>query len=314
MNVIQISYSSPFQFEQHAHSQVLAIGEFDGLHLGHQQVIQRAMERANKLHIPCAIMTFHPHPREVLGQVKYAQYLTPLEDKLALFSEMGIDCAYVVTFDKRFSQISPDQFVRELLVYMNVNSVVVGFDFSFGHLGKGNPDTLCELAHGLFTVEVVRPFHMNGNKVSSTLIRESLDVGHMEKANQLLGRHYQITGKVIQGEGRGRKLGFPTANIQPSGPYVIPANGVYAIKVKFGDEGYSGIMNIGTKPTFTNLTEPVLEAHIFDFDESIYGQHLTIEFVAYIRSERKFSSANELVEQIHQDIEQSKHYLLLNKF
>lgn len=286
--------------------QVLAIGDFDGLHLGHREVIRRAVETAERLRLPAAIMTFHPHPREVLGQSKYVRHITPLREKLELFAQAGVDVAYIMNFDKSFSQISPSQFVEELLVKLKVSTVVVGFDFRFGHNVGGDPDILCELAAGRFAVEVVRPYHMDGVKVSSTLIRDHLERGDVARVEHLLGRRYSISGKVVHGAARGRQIGFPTANIELDGPYVVPMNGVYAIRLEWSGQAYYGVMNIGTKPTFEDAAQRSLEAHLFDFGHTIYGESVRLELLSYIRPERKFASIDELVAQIGNDVATAK--------
>ncbi|MCR8630764.1 bifunctional riboflavin kinase/FAD synthetase [Paenibacillus radicis (ex Xue et al. 2023)] len=287
--------------------QVLAIGDFDGVHLGHQEVIKRAIHTAEGLHIPASIMTFHPHPRQVLGQCKYVQLLTPVEEKKRLMEASGVNNMYIVSFNNELMKVSPSDFVENMLIPMKVNTVIVGFDFTFGYLGAGTPDTLCELAQGRFAVEVIRPFHQNGSKVSSTLVREHLLSGNLERANALLGRPYSLNGIVVHGDGRGKTIGFPTANIDLLDPFLIPALGVYAVRVTVDGQIYNSVMNVGKKPTFeTNLEQPTLEAHLFEFSQSIYGNQVTVDFISYLRPERKFSGVAELIAQIQRDAEQAK--------
>ncbi|WP_282941885.1 bifunctional riboflavin kinase/FAD synthetase [Paenibacillus sp. RC67] len=294
--------------------QVLAIGEFDGIHLGHQEVIRRALQTAQRMHIPASIMTFHPHPKEVLGQQKYTQLLTPSKQKEQVLSEMGLDKSYLIAFDSDFMKVTPEEFVENMLIPMNVNTVIVGFDFTFGFRGAGTPDTLCELAAGRFAVEVIRPFQLNGCKVSSTLVRECLQNAKLEEANRLLGRPYTITGTVVTGDGRGRTIGFPTANIEMSESFVIPALGVYAVKVTVDGEVYNAVMNVGKKPTFVeDLEKPTLEAHLFDFSRSIYGSAVSVEFITFLRPERKFGSVDELVTQIRTDADKARTILTQNE-
>ncbi|WNR46691.1 bifunctional riboflavin kinase/FAD synthetase [Paenibacillus roseipurpureus] len=292
--------------------QVVAIGDFDGVHLGHQEVIGRALRRANHLGLDAAIMTFNPHPRAVMGQDKYNELLTPLMKKMEIFKNMGVNHAYVVTFDASLMRLSPEQFVDGVLDRLGVDSVICGFDFTFGFQGRGTPDSLCELSHGKFSVEVVRPFHMNGDKVSSTRIREALQQGELDTVTRLLGRPYSISGIVVDGAKRGRTLGFPTANLQLDEPYVSPTHGVYAIKAHVRGEIYQGVMNIGIKPTFdTGELKPSFEAHLFEFSEQIYGELVTVELIAFLRPERKFASLDELVTQIKMDAEAAKQQLSL---
>ncbi|MCD1257771.1 bifunctional riboflavin kinase/FAD synthetase [Paenibacillus athensensis] len=308
MDIIPLSYPVDWSaVSAGGDKQVLAIGDFDGVHLGHREVIGRALRTAGHQGLPAAIMTFHPHPRSVMGQDKYDNLLTPLESKMELFRSLGISRTYVVTFDDSLMHVSPQQFVDEVLVPLGVESVVVGFDFTFGYQGKGNPDSLCELAHGKFAVEVVRPYYMDGAKVSSTSVREALQQGDVPAASRLLGRPYSLSGKVVGGFQRGRTIGFPTANLDPIACSVVPANGVYAIKAHVQGRMYKGVMNIGVKPTFeTGELKRTLEAHLFDFAGDIYGETVKVELIAYLREERKFGSIDELVAQIRRDAEASK--------
>lgn len=292
--------------------QVVAIGDFDGVHLGHQEVIGRALHTAKSLGLDAAIMTFYPHPRAVMGQDKYVDLLTPLKRKMEIFESMGVNHTYIVTFDASLMRLSPEQFVDQVLDRLGVDSVICGFDFTFGFQGKGTPDSLCELSHGKFSVEVVRPFHMNGEKVSSTRIREALQLGDIDTVTRLLGRPYSVSGVVVDGAKRGRTIGFPTANLQLEEPYVSPMNGVYAIKATVRGEVYEGVMNIGIKPTFeTGELKPSFEAHLFEFSEQIYGDTVTVELISFLRPERKFSSIDELVTQIKLDAEEAKEQLKL---
>lgn len=311
MQTIQLTYPvTESDGSEALNPQVLAIGEFDGVHLGHQEVIKRAVATAGRLRIPASVMTFHPHPKEVLGQQKYAELLTPIEFKKSVLSQMGVDTMYLVAFNSDLMKVSPEQFVEQMLIPMKVNTVIVGFDFTFGYRGAGTPDTLCGLAKGRFAVEIIRPYHQDGVKVSSTLVREHLNEARIEKANALLDRPYTVNGTVVTGDGRGSTIGFPTANIQLSESFVIPALGVYAVKVTVDGETYNAVMNVGKKPTFVDhLDRPTLEAHLFDFSRKIYGSPVTVQFVSYIRPERKFGSVDELIAQIRRDADQARSIL-----
>ncbi|MEO3945053.1 bifunctional riboflavin kinase/FAD synthetase [Gorillibacterium sp. CAU 1737] len=307
MHVIELNHPyQPTQELAHSPGLVLAIGDFDGVHQGHREVIRRAISRAAERKLASAVMTFHPHPREVLGREMYRHILTPLPDKLRLMEELGLTYTFLVKFDQAFSQLTPEEFVEQVLVKLNLDTVVVGFDFRFGRGGAGTPDSLATLAHGRFAVEVVRPFQSDGQKVSSTLIRESLTEGQLEQANRLLERPYSISGEVVTGAGRGRTIGFPTANIQPAHKYVIPANGVYVVTAETDSGTYGGVMNIGVKPTFHVDEGRTLEAHLFDYTGSLYGEKLRVHFHAMLRPEKKFSSAEELIAQIKLDAEEAK--------
>jgi riboflavin kinase/FMN adenylyltransferase len=289
--------------------QVMAIGDFDGVHLGHRKVIGRAVEMARQEHLTAAVMTFHPHPREILGSPAYAHCLTPVHDKMNLFSELGVEVAYVVAFDHALSRVTPDMFVRHMLDPMNIRTVVVGFDFTFGRGGAGNADTLRQLCEPRIRVDVIPPHMLDGRKVSSTLIREQLAEGRVDLAARYLGEPYTLKGLVERGEGRGRTIGFPTANLHLTAPYVLPRTGVYAVRAVVGESCHNGVMNIGVKPTFGERDAPTIEVHLFDFSGDLYGRSMQVQLIGYLRPERRFSSAGELVEQIRRDADEARHLL-----
>jgi riboflavin kinase/FMN adenylyltransferase len=310
LQIIELTYPFIVPIERHAKLQVMALGDFDGIHLGHQEVISRTLAIADEYGLPASIMTFHPHPRVVLGQAKYEQSLTPLEDKMALFVEMGIQFVYLINFTELFAKIKPDEFVKTVLLPIGLHTIVVGFDYKYGYEGKGTPERLQETGRNEFEVEIIPPYHRNGEKVSSTTIRDYLTNGQVEQANQLLGYNYRLRGEVVTGDGRGRTIGFPTANIAPSADYVLPGKGVYAVRCSVHNKTYNAVMNIGTKPTFTaNEVKITLEAHMFDFNASIYGEKIEVAFVQFIRHERKFTGVDELIKQIHQDAETAQKIL-----
>lgn len=305
MEIIRLTY--PFAEPLRSEKQVLAIGYFDGVHTGHQEVLQKAVTLARREGIAASVMTFDPHPREVLSQVKHPYYITPLEEKLQQFADCGLDRCYVLTFNKALSQLQPEQFTEQILIALQVDTAVVGFNFTYGHLGRGNVDSLREQGGLRMKVQVIRPYLKDGIKVSSTLIREMLHQGSVERVNELLGRPYSLTGTVVHGMGRGRTIGIPTANIEPNNRFVIPGNGVYAVKVQVGAEWLDGVMNIGVKPTFEDDPEGrTMEVHLLQFDRMIYDQTVRVSFHGFIREERRFSSVDELVKQIRSDIETAK--------
>lgn len=310
MQIHHLSVHSLPQASSPEQPQWMAVGEFDGVHLGHQAVIRRAVEEAAQFELPASVMTFHPHPRSVLGSEHHNQVLTPLKDKLVLLERLGVSRVYVVNFDQHFAELPPEQFVERFLVGLNVQTAVVGFDFTFGHQGTGTPDTLCELAAGRFAVEVVRPFHLDGVKVSSTLIRNHIRNHAPDKAAIMLGRPYSVKGTVVRGVGRGRTIGVPTANLELSDCYLVPGTGVYAVQAMVNGERLAGVMNIGVKPTFAeDGLNRTLEVHLLDYEGSIYGQEMTVEFIGFIRHEKKFASAEELLAQIREDIAKAKKIL-----
>ncbi|MDO3410652.1 bifunctional riboflavin kinase/FAD synthetase [Saccharibacillus sp. CPCC 101409] len=290
--------------------QVMAIGQFDGLHLGHASVIRRAIELGRSSGLPVAVLTFHPHPKDVMGKGDYEGYLTPLRDKEKILAEMGVDYLYVGEFTPEFSKVSPADFVGNVLVPLEVDTAVVGFDFRFGYLGEGTAEAIGPLSGGAIKVETIAPFLLEGEKVGSSGIRAALKTGDAEKAGRWLGRPYRVKGTVVGGDKRGRTIGFPTANVDLSGHYVTPAKGVYAVRFGLGENVLGGVMNVGVKPTFTDgSVKPTFETHLFDFDRSIYGEEVWMDFVRYIRPERKFSGIDELVEQIAKDADEARNIL-----
>jgi riboflavin kinase / FMN adenylyltransferase len=302
-----ISLTHPFVDTPHKPSgkQVIAIGEFDGVHRGHQEVIARAKKSADAAHCQLAIMTFDPHPRKVIGIEGYDQLLAPIPLKMELFEELGVDRTYLVTFNESLMRLTASEFVENILIPLNPDTIIVGFDFRFGHRAGGSVDTLCELSKGRFAVEIVRPYLIEGaeDKISSSAIRTALIEGNIAAANHLLGRTYSIQGEVIHGDARGRTIGFPTANLLLHDSYFVPCHGVYAVRVEINGSSYDGVMNIGVKPTFkTGELKPSVEVHILDFSEDIYGQKMKVQMFDFIRGERKFPSIDELVKQIQADV------------
>src|SRR5690625_2965156 len=211
MKVIHVAYPLELPLVDYdVSSIIIAIGDFDGVHLGHQDVIGQAVRIGQQRGLPVAVMTFHPHPREVLGKLTYSRYLSPLPEKLALIEDLGVDYTFVVQFDDAFSKVSPIDFVQNVLMKLDVHTVVVGFDFTFGNQAEGTVETLKELSDDQMDVTVVKPYQLQGEKISSTLIRELLHLGRLPHYSLYTGRHYRITGRVIHGDGRGQTIGFPT--------------------------------------------------------------------------------------------------------
>ncbi len=288
---------------------VAALGYFDGVHLGHQKVIQTAKAIADENKWQSAVMTFHPHPAVVLGKADRIPAITPLAEKEKAINKLGIDLLYVVRFDEAFSRLSPQQFIEDYIVELSIKHVVAGFDYTYGRFGKGTMATMQTDARGRFDVTTVEKVEKDNEKISSTLIRSMIGSGEVEKLPQYLGRYYEMSGTVITGEKRGRTIGFPTANLSVSSEYVFPKKGVYAVKVKYENRSYNGVLNIGYKPTFhDHLPEPSIEVHILDFDQEIYGERLVIEWRKRLRDEKKFNSAEELIEQIKKDKREAEAY------
>ncbi|RBP06772.1 bifunctional riboflavin kinase/FAD synthetase [Rossellomorea aquimaris] len=292
-------------------SLVLALGYFDGVHRGHQRVIKAAVEKAKELKACSAVMTFDPHPSVVLGHKhKHIHYITPLEEKKEIIEELGVDYLFIVRFTSEFASLIPQDFVDQYIIGLNVLHVVAGFDYSYGRLGKGTMETLPFHSRDMFTSTTISKLTDDDSKVSSTFIRECLKEGGVKKVRELLGRPFKMKGTVIHGDKRGRKIGFPTANIELAYDYLTPKVGVYAVRMKIHDKWFDGVCNIGYKPTFKNPDEYSLsiEVHIFDFHASIYGEEVYIEWYERIRDEQKFSGIEELISQIQKDKDKAIHY------
>jgi riboflavin kinase/FMN adenylyltransferase len=315
MKIIEITYPfDPNSMDMEKLS--LAIGFFDGLHLGHQAVIKRAIQKANEFAITPGVMTFSPHPREVLGRKSFTGYLTPLKEKLYQFEKLGMKRAYIVTFDQSFAQLDKEKFVTDVLLPLQVSAITTGFNFTFGHRGMGTAADLVQLGKGLFDVEIVSPIIMESSAVSSTRTRNALSSGDIHLANELLGRPYRIQGEVVHGDKRGRQIGFPTANIQPDQPYYIPAHGVYVVRAFFKGNFSYGVMNVGVRPTFDqSQVQTKLEVHLFHQSPNLnlYGDMVQVELLHYLRTETKFASVEALIDQIRADEVQAIGWLTKNK-
>ncbi len=289
---------------------VATIGNFDGVHLGHQKVFQRVKEAASLIKGTSVVITFHPHPMVVLAPEREVKLLTPLEDKLRLIETMGIDVTVLIDFNRDFARMEPEDFVKDILLQrLGIVHLLIGQNYRFGRGKKGNTELLRRLGRRYgFKVNVVRNLKINGQTVSSSRIRQLLSWGRVCEAATLLGRAYSIHGTVIKGAGRGAKvLGIPTANI--STPYeIVPREGVYAVKVKIADTLYDAVANIGKNPTF-GLQQQSYEVHIMDFKGNILGKDIRVYFIDRLRGERRFQSPEQLKEQILRDIETARYIL-----
>ncbi|KSU62558.1 bifunctional riboflavin kinase/FMN adenylyltransferase [[Bacillus] enclensis] len=303
MKIITVHHPHSFKKEDFP-PMVLALGYFDGIHKGHQRVIKTAVQSAGDQHLHSAVMTFDPHPSVVLGHKhKHIHFITPLEDKKEIISNLGVDYLFVVRFTSEFASLLPQEFVDQYIINLNVRQVVAGFDYSYGRMGKGTMETLPFHSRERFTSITVPKLTEEEDKISSTLIRNHLKEGNVSKVTTLLDRPYRMKGTVIHGDKRGRKIGFPTANIELTHPYLLPKNGVYAVRMKIHNQWYDGVCNIGFKPTFKNPDDYSLsiEVHLFEFNSSIYGEEVYIEWFERIRDEQKFSGIDELISQIQRD-------------
>jgi len=283
---------------------VVTIGTFDGVHLGHRAIFNKMMHEAVKIDGETVVITFYPHPRIVLGlDSSKLKFINTQEKKINRLEEAGIDHLIIVSFTKQFAGISSYDFIKDFVVEkINPSKLIIGFDHHFGKNRRGSFDQLSELGREFgFSVEQVEEQKINDMPISSTKIRTLLEAGKVSAANMLLGYEYSITGKVVPGNAIGRGIGFPTANIEIADEFkLITANGVYACRVYWMGKSYKGMSNIGYRPTI-NKGELTIEVNIFNFDERIYDQQITISFVERMRDEKKFKDKEALIEQLKVD-------------
>lgn len=286
---------------------VAAIGNFDGLHKGHQKLLVKLKRQSNALNMPSVVILFEPHPKEFFLQQKSPARLLSLREKLELLQQSGIDFVLCLHFDEYLASVPAKEFIESILVHqLKIKKLIVGKDFVFGHQRQGDVDFLKKQgAQWGFSVDVISDCMSQRSKVSSTRIRSAIMSGDFSQAERWLQRPYSISGKVVYGMQRGRQLGFPTANLALK-RRVSPVQGVYAVRVVLPNgERKQGVANVGTRPTFTR-EHCWLEVHLFDWHQSLYGQWLSVEFIEKIRDEQRFSSVTELSAQIQQDVLEAK--------
>ncbi|MGP4040252.1 bifunctional riboflavin kinase/FAD synthetase [Gracilibacillus sp. D59] len=294
---------------------VAAIGFFDGVHKGHQAVIQQAINMASQKDKESAVITFDPHPSVVLQKKKdRVRYITPIDEKIKRIEALGVNRLYIIRFDQSLAKLTPKEFIEHFIVTLNISQLVAGFDFTFGHKGSGNMENIHEFIDNDLEVTTISRLDYQEEKISSTRIRKELKQGNIKQAEVLLGRPYSLTGEVIHGDKRGRTIGYPTANIKIEDYYFLPRIGVYAVEVQVGDKQYYGMANLGYNPTFTDdRRNTKLEVHIFNFDENIYGETIVVYWKKFIRDEEKFSGIDELVAKLKEDEEQSREFFAINE-
>ena len=280
----------------------ITIGSFDGIHLGHKNLFKETVALSAELGVTPLLVSFDPHPRTVLFPEANFKLLTTFEEKLNLLSQLNIENIAIIPFSVNISQLTPDLFVQEYLVdQLRAKGVVIGFNFRFGRKREGDPGFLKTLGEKFgFVVRIVNPVMVDHTPVSSTLIRQTIEKGDIEKANHFLGHYYFLIGKVVKGQGIGKGLGFPTANIEVPKNKLLPPPGVYAVWVYYQNQKFKGAMNIGFRPTF-DQKQLAIEVHILDFNQELYGKQIKVEFVKRVRAEKKFHSVEELKTQITQD-------------
>lgn len=293
------------------HGCVLTIGNFDGVHLGHQRVLDALITEAKKRNQVAAVMVFEPQPQEFFAGDHSPARLTRFRDKYALLAQLGVERLICVNFNKAFAEQSAEHFIEQLLIKrLGVKHLIVGDDFCFGKSRRGNFSML-QAYHDKFHVSDTSSYRLADHRVSSTEIRAALENDDFGKVESMLGRHYAIKGRVVHGEKNGRKFGFPTANVLLK-RLVSPVAGVYAVTVNIKNESYQGVANIGCRPTLNGVRQQ-LEVHIFNFEQDIYGQQIDVVLLKKIRQEHKFETINALTEQINRDSKEARLFFNLNE-
>ena len=285
---------------------IVTVGVFDGLHIGHQAVIRQVLTQTQKIKRASVVLTFDPPPLAFLAPERCPPALTTLPKKIEILGQLGVDAVVFARFDAYLQQMSPDTFVQQVLLQqLRATQVIVGYDWQFGKGRSGNAEALKQLGNRYqFDVTIVGPVQLHSKPVHSTRVREAIAEGSLDIASELLGRRYSIMGKVVEGEGRGRQIGFPTANIDV-GNQMLPPSGVYAVQVKLERDLFDGVLNMGTRPTFGGEKFQI-EAHLFGFEKMIYEKKIEVFFIEKIRAEQRFPNPEMLVGQIRQDVARAK--------
>ena len=293
---------------------VVTIGTFDGVHAGHRKIIDRLVNSAHANNLDSVVLTFFPHPRMVLNKDSEMKLIDTLEEKEKILKKIGVNTLIIHPFTKKFSRMTSVEFTRDVLIKrLNVYKIILGYDHRFGKNRESSVEDLIELGIAYnFKVEVIDAKKINSINISSTKIRNAIQVGDIDKANLYLGRSFEINGRVVKGKGIGKKIGFPTANIIIKENYkLIPNKGVYLVKSIIKNKSYYGMMNIGNRPTLNGKNQ-TLEVNIFNFNDNLYGKNLAIFFLKKIRDEIKFDSVEKLSNQLKKDKDYCK--ILINKF
>ncbi len=298
----------------HTEKTVVTIGTFDGVHIGHQKIIEQVVASAKKLHQKSVLLTFFPHPRMVLQKDASIELINTIDEKASLLAKTGLDCLVIQPFSLEFSRLTALDFVRDILVnQLNISKLIIGYDHHFGKNREGNLEQLTEYSHLYdFEVEEIPAQDINDVSVSSTKIRRALSEKNIKTANKYLGYNFMITGTVVNGKQLGGKIGYPTANIHVEETYkLIPKTGVYVVKSVINNISVYGMMNIGFRPTI-NGKHQTIEVHFFDFNDDLYDEYLTVEMLYFLRDEEKFTSVEKLISQLEIDKTNTLNYLQNN--
>ena len=285
---------------------LLTIGVFDGVHTGHRYLLEKLQQRATEKNLLSGVVTFNPHPQSVLHPHNQLPWLSNLEDRVRAFQELGINIVAVLTFTPKVAQLSAREFISLLKKHLKMQGIMVGPDFALGRGGEGNINLLRALGREMeFSVEVISPFTIDGEVVSSTLIRQALIQGDMRSIERLMGRYFYLRGKVITSGKRGRALGFPTANLDIEPQQALPGNGIYATIAQVDGKQFPSATNIGIRPTFGE-GEKTVETHLLNYKGDLYGKDIRVEFVQKLRDEQRFPSSEELKVQIEKDVREAE--------
>jgi riboflavin kinase / FMN adenylyltransferase len=286
----------------------LTIGSFDGVHRGHQEIVRRLSSGAHAEGAQAVVLTFHPHPKKVLGKSKDFYYLTSPEERAAILGEIGVDIVLTFPFDLQVAGTSARDFIENIHTHLAFTRLWVGPDFALGRKREGDVPTLRRFGDEFgFVVETIEPVTADGNPISSSQIRVLLGAGDVERVSELLNRPYSVSGTVVPGDGRGRTIGIPTANLRVWEEKQLPGSGVYVCQALVNNRYHGAVTNIGVRPTFDHRTMALhVEAHILDFNEDLYEQEISLVFLHRLREERRFSGPQALVAQIRQDIDRAR--------
>ncbi len=287
---------------------IVTIGSFDGVHAGHQSIIRRVVEAAHKEKIPAVVVTFFPHPASVLRKINIPFYLTGPEERAWLLGELGVDEVVTLKFTPKMASLLPEDFIDELNQHLGIRELWVGHDFALGRNRLGDYDRLNQIGREMgFGVKTLVPVDLDDQIISSSAIRTALSRGEVKRVALMLGRLYGITGEVVKGDGRGKLIGIPTANMAVWKEQLLPRNGVYAGWAIVEGSRFQAVTNLGLRPTFENEdVEAHLEVHLLDFHQNLYGKKIRFEFLEFLRPEQKFGSIQDLIDQIHTDIQNTR--------
>lgn len=289
----------------------LTIGNFDGVHLGHRQLLKKIKSDCLAKKLLFVVVTFIPHPQKILQPEKDRFLINSYDQRRHLLEQMGVDILVEMNFTRDFSTLKPDEFLSQhLLQYPNLKNFYLGYDFAFGANKEGGHDLVNKICHPRgVTVEIQPKFEYKNDVVSSSMIRDRIIAGKLDEVENILGRPFHMEGVVVKGEGRGKKIGFPTANIQVSTDLIVPHKGVYVTRTIYKGMTYQSVTNIGNNPTFNDTTNIHIETNLFDFNMDIYGEVLDIQFLKKLRDEQKFPTVNDLIKQIKADVDSAKSIL-----